>query len=186
MFDNIEGLNNIEVIKYGSLVFQIERDNPQKVIVEVYYKTTRLAYKSTLVEALEYAYIGVRLCNPNFSEWCHGAEREFLLSHLMDAMNAFHVTAPRAIDDPRLLQGIYRTIQLKTEDGNLHPAADRIRVTVKRAWCGDSYTRDTLETTITLTDHGVTVSKTLRESTSDMSTDLDKLARKLYVRHFEE
>lgn len=185
MFDKIEGLADVIELKYGLLDITYHRDNDKDLYVDVFYKDTRLSSRRDMTDALDYAYIGVRLCNPQFGAWCYGAERELVMSHLMDALRMVGKPAPRAVEDSRLKTGIHRTIQLLAENGNLHPKEDDIRITIHRAARVDYGSSDTIETTISMTNHDITISKRRIECVSGEMRDLQAWARKLYARHFE-
>lgn len=185
MFDKIEGLDDVIKFKHGLLDISYDREDHKDLRVEVFYKETRLASRPNLIDALEYAYIGVRLCNPHFADWCYGDERGLVVMHIQDALSMVGKPTPRAIEDQRLKTGIYRTIQLRTEDGMLHPKEDDIRITIHRATRADFGIADHIETTITMTDHDITISKKIGESATGEMRDLQAWARKLYVRHFE-
>lgn len=183
MSTDIKKFGDFTKIQHGCLDITYKRYPTQEAEVEIFYKEkVLLARKPNLVEALEYAYVGVILSNPVLGDWCWGDEQKGVLSHITDMLKMLGVEIPRANVDNRLITGIYRNIPLRTEDGYLHPKEEDIRVTVHRcipaSW-------GCLVTTVSISDFSTTISQKFNDHAWDKLADLDAIARKLYVRHFE-
>lgn len=180
-----ETLGKENTVKYGELEFVFDRSDERKTEVAINYNGICLGYRETLLSALEYAYIGVRLCHPDFGNWCIGKQRLFVLDHLTDALKMVGKITIAPIKDERLHTGITRHILLKQDNGYLHPLSDDITVVVTRSWVGESgWQSDTIQTKMSITDHDITIVKEYRESASHGMRDLDQLARELYEKHF--
>lgn len=179
----IEKFDTLTKIKHGCLDITYKRYPTPDAEIEIFYKDKiLLARKPNLIEALEYAYVGVTLSNPVLGDWCYGDEQKGVLSHITDMLKMMGVEIPRSNVDNRLITGIYRSIPLRTEDGYLHPKEEDIRVTVHRCIPANW---GCIVTTISLNDFNTTISQKFNEYQRDKLADLDAIARKLYVRHFE-
>lgn len=179
----IKKFDDITKIKHGCLDITYKRYPAPDAEIEIFYKDNiLLARKPNLIEALEYAYVGVTLSNPALGDWCWGDEQSGVLSHITDMLKMLGVEIPRHDADSRLITGIYRSIPLRTEDGYLHPKEEDVRVTVHRC-IPASFGH--LVTTVSISDFHTTISQKFNEYGWDKASDLDALARKLYARHFE-
>jgi len=179
----VEKLDDVTKIKHGCLDITYKRYPTPDAEIEIFYKEKiLLARKPNLTEALEYAYVGVTLSNPLLGDWCYGYEKDDVLSHITDMLKMLGVEVPRPNVDTRLITGIHRSIQLRTEEGYLHPKEEDIRVTVHRCIPANW---GALVTTISLSNWNVTISQKFNEYGHDGLINLDELARKLYAKHFE-